>query len=229
MTRRGYGQYCGLAHAMELVGERWALLIVRDLLVGPRRFTDLRNGLPRIPTNILSARLKELEQAGVVRRRLLPRPSGAVVYELTDYGGELEDVVLSLGRWGARTLGDAGPQDVVTAGSLTMAMRSTFRPEAADGLRATYELHVGEVVIHIRLDHRTLEVAEGALPGADLVIHTGPTIKALMAGEITPAEAIADGSVELTGDPDLLTRFVETFHIPGGPPEARSRLAAAER
>ncbi|HEX8861639.1 MAG TPA: helix-turn-helix domain-containing protein, partial [Actinomycetes bacterium] len=84
MSRRTYGQYCGLAHAMELVGERWALLVIRDLLPGPKRFTDLRNGLPRIPTNILSARLKELEASGVVQRRLLPRPQGSVVYELTD-------------------------------------------------------------------------------------------------------------------------------------------------
>src|ERR671931_2934804 len=95
--RRAYGQYCGLARAVEVVGERWALLIVRDLLVGPKRFTDLRRGLPRIPTNVLAERLRELEDAGVVRRRVLPRPAGSVVYELTDYGSELEDVVMRLG------------------------------------------------------------------------------------------------------------------------------------
>ncbi len=118
MTSRTYGQFCGLAHAMELIGERWALLVIRDLLSGPKRFTDLRNGLPRIPTNILSARLKELEGSGVIQRRLLPRPQGSVVYELTDYGRELEDVVLRLGLWGARTLGQPRPDDVVTTDSL---------------------------------------------------------------------------------------------------------------
>jgi DNA-binding HxlR family transcriptional regulator len=103
MARRTYGQSGGLAYALEIIGERWALLIVRDLLEGPRRFTDLRSGLPRIATNVLSARLKQFETAGVVRRRVLPRPDGSVVYELTDYGRELEDVVVSLDRWGARS------------------------------------------------------------------------------------------------------------------------------
>jgi DNA-binding HxlR family transcriptional regulator/putative sterol carrier protein len=217
MTSRTYGQFCGLARAVELVGERWALLIIRDLLVGPKRFTDLRNGLPRIPTNILSARLKEMEQTGVVRRRVLPRPSGSVVYELTEYGGQLEDIVLSLGRWGAQSLAGPGPQDIVTADSLIMALRSTFRPEAASGLRAGYELRLGDVVIHASVDDGTLQAAEGPLPDADLVIETGPALRAMMAGEIGPAEAIANGTVRLTGDPDLLTRFVEVFHIPQRP------------
>jgi DNA-binding HxlR family transcriptional regulator/putative sterol carrier protein len=219
MTSRSYGQFCGLAHAVELVGERWALLIIRDLLVGPKRFTDLRNGLPRIPTNILSARLKEMEQTGVVRRRLQPRPSGSVVYELTEYGGQLEDIVLSLGRWGAQSLAGPGPQDIVTASSLVMALRSTFCPEAANGLRVGYELRLGDVVIHARVDDGTLQAAEGPLPDADLVIEieTGLALRAMMAGEIGPAEAIANGTVRLTGDPDLLTRFVEVFHIPQRP------------
>src|SRR5215207_6969550 len=99
MSNRTFGQYCGLARALELVGERWALLVVRDLVLGPKRFTDLRRGLPRIPTNVLSARLRELEEAGVVRRRVLPRPASSVVYELTEYGRELDEVVLPLGRW----------------------------------------------------------------------------------------------------------------------------------
>src|SRR5450755_253989 len=102
MSSRTYGQYCGLARALEMVGERWGLLIVRDLLVGPKRFTDLHRGLSGIPTNVLTDRLKELEQVGIVRRRLLPRPAGSIVYELTEYGQELEDVVLRFGLWGAK-------------------------------------------------------------------------------------------------------------------------------
>src|SRR5690242_11209558 len=109
MPSRGYGQYCGLARALELVGERWALLIIRDLLVGPRRFTDLRNGLPRIPTNVLSDRLKELERDGIVQRKILPRPASATVYELTAYGAQIEDAVMRLGTWGAQRLGEATP------------------------------------------------------------------------------------------------------------------------
>src|ERR1700737_2507239 len=102
MSMRAYGQYCGLARALEIVGERWAILVIRDLLVGPRRFTDLHRGLPGIPTHILTARLKELEEAGVVRRRVLPRPANSIVYELTEYGHELEEALQALGRWGAK-------------------------------------------------------------------------------------------------------------------------------
>ena len=211
--RRAYGQYCGLARAAELVGERWALLILRDLLVGPKRFTDLRRGLPRIPTNILADRLKQLEDNGVVRRRVLPRPAGSIVYELTEYGAELEDAVVQLGRWGARSLGEPRPDEIVTVDSLTMALRTTFRPEAAAGLRAAYELRLDPVVLHARVADGRLTVGEGPLPEADLVIETGPGLKALMAGEITPSEAIQQGQVRLTGDPALLERFVKVFRI----------------
>jgi DNA-binding HxlR family transcriptional regulator len=213
MGKRAYGQFCGLVRALEIVGERWALLIIRDLLVGPRRYTDLRQGLPKIPTNILSARLRELEEAGIVRRRVLPRPSGAVVYELTEYGAELEDVVLGLGRWGAKSMTEPGPDDIVTVDSLIMALRSTFRPEAAQGPDVGYELRVGPVVLHARVRDGRLEAAEGPLAGADLVIETGPAIKALMAGEVDPDDAIARGDVRLTGDPALLSRFAATFRI----------------
>ena len=217
MATRTYGQFCGLARAMELVGERWGLLVVRDLVVGPKRFTDLRRGLPRIPTNILAARLKELEAAGIVRRRLLPRPAAAVVYELTEYGQELEDIVLRLGLWGARSLGEARPEDIVTTDSLILALRATFLPEAARELRARYVLRLGEIVVHARIDHGTLEAGEGALPEADLVIETGPAIRALLAGELSPGEAVESGSVRLSGKRDLLARFVEVFHIPPAP------------
>jgi len=217
MTKRSYGQFCGLAHALELVGERWALLVVRDLIPGPKRFTDLRRGLPRIPTNILSARLKELEAAGVIRRRLLPRPAGSVVYELTEYGAELEDILLRLGLWGARSLTQPGPEDILTKDSVVVALRATFRPEHARGLDAGYELRLGEVVVHARVGDGALEVGEGPLPDPDLVIETGPQLRALLAGELSPGDAVAGGSVRLRGDPELLDRFVEAFHIPPRP------------
>ncbi|HEU5481442.1 MAG TPA: helix-turn-helix domain-containing protein, partial [Candidatus Tumulicola sp.] len=131
MSKRTYGQYCGFARALELVGERWALMIVRDLLVEPKRFSDLQRGLPGIPTNILTARLKELEQSDIVRRRLLPRPSGAVVYELTETGRGLEAPVHALGAWGAKLLGDPRSHEIVTPDSLVTALRTTFQPAAA--------------------------------------------------------------------------------------------------
>jgi DNA-binding HxlR family transcriptional regulator/putative sterol carrier protein len=217
MSRRSYGQYCGIAYALETVGERWALLLIRDLILGPKRFTDLRRGLPRIPSNVLSARLKELEKAGVIRRKLLPRPSTGIVYELTEYGRGLEDIVLRLGLWGASSLGEPRPEDTVNVDSLMLALRATFRAEEARDLKAGYELRLGEIVIHARVDRGMLEVAEGPLADADLVIETDLTLRALMSGELSPSEAVESGKVRLTGKPELLDRFVEVFHIPPAP------------
>jgi DNA-binding HxlR family transcriptional regulator len=217
ISKRTYGSYCGIARALEIVGERWALLVVRDLIQGPKRFTDLRRGLPRIPSNVLSARLKELEAAGVICRRLLPRPSTGIVYELTEYGRELEDIVLRLGLWGARLLGEPRLDDSVNPDSMMLALRATFRPEAARDLRASYELRLGEIVLHARVDTGRLEVGEGPLPDADLVVETDLTLRALMCGELSPREAVKTGKVRLTGRPDLLDRFVEVFRIPPAP------------
>lgn len=217
MSPRTYAQYCGIAYALEVVGERWALLVIRDLILSPKRFTDLRRGLPRIPSNVLSARLKELEQAGIIRRRLLPRPSTGIVYELTEHGRELEDIVLRLGLWGARSLAEPRLEDTVSADSLMLALRATFRPEAARELKASYELRLGDIVLHARIDKGRLEVGEGPLADADLVVETDLTLRALMCGELSPREAVKTGKVRLTGKAELLERFVDVFHIPPAP------------
>lgn len=213
MSLRTYGQYCGFARALEIVGERWGLLIVRDLLVGPKRFTDLHLGLPGIPTNVLAARLKELEQASVIRRKLAPRPAGSVIYELTEYGQELKDTVVALGRWGAKSLGEPQPGETATADSLIMALRTTFRSQAARGVHASYELRFGPLVIHARIKNGALETGCGPLSDADLTIETGPAIKALMAGEVSSAEALAKKIVRIKGNRKLLDRFAEVFRI----------------
>ncbi|WP_341977096.1 helix-turn-helix domain-containing protein [Microbacterium sp. LWO13-1.2] len=221
MAARSYGQYCGVTTAVELIGERWALLIVRDLLVGPRRYTDLKQGLPRIPTNILSTRLKELQEGGVVRR--VPLMNCGLVYELTPYGRALEPVVLALGRWGFQTMGDPSPDDVVTADSLTMALRTAFQPDAATD--AEYELHVGEVALRASVRDGALRVYQlappappvgGALPSseADAVIVAGPGIRHLIGGDVTPAEAIAQDLLAVVrGEVSWLESFARTFHI----------------
>jgi hypothetical protein len=163
---------------LEIVGERWALLIVRDLLVGAKRFTDLHRGLPGIATNVLTARLQELEQAGVVQRRALPRPG-----------------------------------EVVTPDSIVMALRTTFRPESARRLRRSFELRLGDVVVHARIRDGTLDAAPGPLPGADLVIEAGPQLRALLARDVTPAQALASGIVRIAGDAASLDRFADVFRI----------------
>lgn len=213
MKTRAYGQYCGFARALEVVGERWALLVVRDLLVGPKRFTDLLRGLPGIPSNVLTARLKELEAAGLVGRRVLPRPERGVVYELTPYGADLEASVLALGRWGAKNLGFPRAGEAVTLDSLITALRTTFHPGASRGLRATFGLRVGEIALHATVDKNRIRVAEGVPAGADLVIDATPELRALMAGELSPSEAVEKGIVRFTGDATLLPRFAELFCI----------------
>lgn len=209
-TRQSYGQYCGLARALEIVGERWALLVVRDLLVGPRSFTELHRGLPRMPAGVLSTRLAELVGNGIIRSR---GTGDTDVYELTEYGQELEDIVLALGRWGVAALGTPKATDIVTADSVVMAMRASFRLAAATGHRVSYELRLPDFVIHAVVDDGTLEVSEGPLPRADLVIEPGRALKALMTGEVSPVQVLAEGSVRVTGNPDLLTLFVQLFRV----------------
>jgi DNA-binding HxlR family transcriptional regulator len=215
MVRRGYGQICGLSHALEIVGERWALLIIRDLMSGPKRFTDLRQGLPRIPTNVLSARLKELEQADVLQRRILPRPASAVVYELTDYGRELDDILLALGRWGAQSMGQSDSDAIVTIDSLMMAMRASFQghPNGSQpqGDPVSYELRVHGTVISVKVEDGRLDIVGGSQPEPDLVIEADDGFAALLTGKTSPSEAIESGAIRITGDPGLLTEFANTF------------------
>jgi DNA-binding HxlR family transcriptional regulator len=211
VAARDYGQYCGVTRALELVGERWALLIVRDLLVGPRRYGELAEGLPRIPSNILATRLKELQAAGILRRA--PR-SRVVVYELTPYGRELEPVVLALGAWGFKAMGDPRDEQVVTPDSMTMALRTAFRPAVAAGLPATsYAARLGAAELLVRVDGGTLDVSRGDGP-VDLSFAAGPGIRRLISGELAPDRAISTGVVEvLHGRGDLLARFATTFHL----------------
>lgn len=212
MGKRVYGQYCGFARGLELVGERWALMIVRDLLVSPKRFSDLQRGLPGIPTNILTSRLKEMESAGIVQRRLLARPNG-VVYELTATGAALEPAVAALGRWGAKLLGQPRPHEVITVDSLVTALRTTFQPKAAKDVTVSFELRMGEIVLHARVERGRLSAGPGPLPNADLSIATGPALRDLLAGELPAREALAKGLVKLRGPKRLLDRFVNLFKI----------------
>ena len=222
MAARSYGQYCGVTTAVELVTERWALLIIRDLLVGPRRYTDLKQGLPRIPTNILSTRLKELQEGGVVRR--IPLVRCGLVYELTDYGRELEPIVLALGRWGFRSMGEPDDGEIVTADSLTIALRTAFRPEASSA-SLDFQIQVGAVELRAQVSDGELKVTQvappvtpagGSLPigEPELRFATGPGIRHLIAGTLTPAEAVQQDVVTvLKGNLKLLERFAELFRI----------------
>jgi DNA-binding HxlR family transcriptional regulator len=222
VAARRYGQYCGVTTAVELVTERWALLIIRDLLVGPRRYTDLKQGLPKIPTNILSARLKELQESGVIRRVALARCG--LVYELTEYGRDLEPIVLALGRWGFRAMGDPKEDDVVTADSLTIALHTAFRPEASPE-SLDFQIRVDAVELRAQVSAGELKVFQiapptppvgGSLPSGEpeLRFATGPGIRHLIAGRLTPAQSLEQDVVTIhRGDVKLLERFAELFRI----------------
>jgi DNA-binding HxlR family transcriptional regulator len=189
---RTYGDACGIARALDVVGDRWALLVIRDLLLGPKRFSDLRAGLPGVSPDVLTQRLRSLGDAGLVARRRLPPPGAAQVYELTARGRALEPVLLELGRWGS---GAPFPEGDIAFGpdAAMLALKTMFDPAAAGDLDATYELRFGEVPFRVRVRDGTFTVASGAAEDPDATIHTDPATLAavLWHGLQTDDDALA--------------------------------------
>lgn len=213
-TRRSYREACRFAFALDLVGERWALLVVRELLLGPKRFTDLRGGLPHASPNILSERLRELEQAGVVHRRKLPPPAASQVYELTAWGRELEPVVTQLGAWGARS--PVPPEsDEISASSIVLALRSLFDAEAAGDLEASYELRLGEETFHVSIADGELNLDRGDAEAPSAAIETDPgTLAALLTGQLPLGDALDSGAASIEGSKREVRRFLKLFPMP---------------
>jgi DNA-binding HxlR family transcriptional regulator len=211
MAKR-FEQYCPIAHAMSLVGERWALLVVRELLKGPRRYTDLAGGLPGIGTNVLATRLRELEAAGVIGRRKLPPPAASTVYELTDYGAELEEVLHAMARWGARSLGLPRPDDELDPDWGLNAFPALLYPERAREVTARYVVRIGDEAYTVGLDDGCLHAAPGAAsePDADLAMDFA-TFYELATANLAAADAIEDERLRVEGDRDAAIRFFELF------------------
>jgi DNA-binding HxlR family transcriptional regulator len=209
MSKR-YSQYCPVAHALELVGERWALLVVRELLSGPKRYTDLVGGLPGIGTNILAARLRSLEEAGVIQKRRLPPPAAVSVYELTPYGEELREPMYALGRWGARSLGPPSPDDSLAPGWLVNAVRATCTRGCLPD--RVFELRVDGDVATARFAGDELLVEPGSSEDADTVIDTDPaTLFSIAAGQVSIKDAVRGKLVTVTGDRPAAERFLSFF------------------
>ena len=211
---RTYCDGCAAAHALDLVGERWALLVVRELLLGPKRFTDLRAGLPGASPNVLAQRLRELEGAGVVRRRKLPPPAASRVYELTEWGMELEPVIIGLGRWGAHS--PSKPRDAALGvDSLILSFRTMFDPRAAEDLRASYELRLGEDRFYAVVAEGRFEVARGGAEQPDATIETDSgTLAALVYEGRSLAEALRSGDIKIEGEESAVKRFLTLFFLP---------------
>ncbi|HEY0817731.1 MAG TPA: winged helix-turn-helix transcriptional regulator [Rhizobacter sp.] len=218
--KRSYEDGCAAAHALDLVGERWALLIVRELVFGAKRFTDLRAGLPGISPNVLTLRLEELEHAAVLRRRRLLPPAATSVYELTEWGHELAPILLALGRWGARSPLLTAGQPVSTA-SLMMSLQAMFDAEAAGDVSGTLGLCMGDERFHARLSRGRLTLARGEAAAPDAVI-TGSA--QALAGVVYEgrklAEVLKSGELAVEGDKALVRRFVTLFTLPEPAPSA---------
>jgi DNA-binding HxlR family transcriptional regulator/putative sterol carrier protein len=214
VARRSYDQYCPAARALDIVGDRWTLLIVRELLLGARRYSDLLEALRGMGTNLLAKRLRELEDEGLVLRRRLEPPAASTVYELTEEGAELERVLMALGGFGLRRLGRRRRRDRFRPEWLTLALRSRFDAQAAAGVRENYELRIDGQPVWIRVDDGSIETKGGPAADPDLVVEAdASTLARLGAGELSPGEAAEAGAVRVDGDPATAERCMRILGV----------------
>jgi DNA-binding HxlR family transcriptional regulator len=200
---RSYGDPCGIARALDVIGERWALLVVRELVLGPKRFSELRAGLPGASPNVLSQRLRDLDAGGVVQKR------GSGVYELTDWGRELHPILLQLGRWGARS--SLRPGGTLGVDALMLALEATFVAERAGDLEARWELRLGDERFTAEVRRGALTIARGGARDADAVLTLdGATLRAVVFGD----RKLAGAPVEIGGDSRVGRRFFTLFARP---------------
>jgi DNA-binding HxlR family transcriptional regulator len=213
-SKRHYEDACATAHALDLVGERWALLVMRELMLGPKRFSDLRESLPGISANVLTQRLESLETAGILLRRKLPPPAAAQVYELTEWGYESEPIFQALGRWAARSPAH-DPSLPFSTASLVLSLRTMFNAEQSKGMDARIGFRIGEETFLAHLANGRIEIARGPLDEADLILTGTPPV---LAGAIyggQPLEMLEQaGVLRVEGDRALARRFMSLFPLP---------------
>jgi DNA-binding HxlR family transcriptional regulator len=214
MTKRTFDQYCPIARALEIVGQRWSLLIVRELVLGPKRYTDLRRALPGMWTNLLAERLRELEEVGVIRRSELPPPAARTVYELTDRGRELQDVLLALGRWGIdllpRRRGDGAP----TSSAVLVGLWAFFQADASSEIDEVYGLEIGEENLTAIVRRGRLELLPGTASAPAAVLRAHPSaLLDLRLGRLDLAKAIATARVSFQGKKAAVARLRRVFAL----------------
>jgi DNA-binding HxlR family transcriptional regulator/putative sterol carrier protein len=216
VSRRTYDQYCSISRALDVLGERWSLLVIRELLVGPKRFSDLQDGLAGIGANALSARLKALEADGLVVKRRLPPPAASTVYELTERGRALEPTLLELARWGMPLLGSPTRGESFRPGWLLTGLRAVFDPERAAGVRRTYVLKVDGEAFSVRIDDGAIEVEQGEESAADVAVAMdSQTLLAIGAGTLCAEEAMESGAAVVEkGDPAEVVALVGMLQLP---------------
>lgn len=192
-SRRSYGQHCAIAHTLDLVGERWTLLIVRELLLGPLRYTDLLEGLPGIGTNLLARRLRDLEQGGIVERQILPRPASSTVYALTRQGEALEPAIVALGRFGGRLLPERPTSERFRPRWAIIGLKHTFRPGRAPSGTRAYQLELDGETFHLRVEQGVLTTRQGPASDPDVTFHSSALdLLDLLGGLRTVRQALRD-------------------------------------
>jgi len=217
--KRSYDDGCAAAHGLALVGERWALLIVRELLLGPKRFTDLRAGLAHISPNVLTQRIEELERAAIVRRRKLAPPAAAWVYELTEWGMQLEPVIVALGRWASRS--PFLPEGTLNADSLILSFRTMFDPHTAGDFYGVIELRIGEDRFRAHVSRGRLELVRGSADQHDAIIEgEADAFAQVVYGGRKFADAVRSGDLMIEGDKPSAKRFLNLFPLPQRAPAA---------
>jgi DNA-binding HxlR family transcriptional regulator/putative sterol carrier protein len=212
---RSYRQFCPAARALDLVGERWTLLVIRELLFGPKRYTDLQDGLPGIGPNVLATRLRSLESTGLIRKRRLPPPAASTVYELTELGASLRPTVFALFNWGMQLLGAPAESDTIKASywlpAIEAALRSDRLPADANDV---YEFRIGHERISIVAKDGQVEVRDGPSESPDLVVHADQrTFVELGLGRISPIEAVEAGRLSFEGDSAPAERCAGIFGL----------------
>lgn len=212
MSERRYQQYCALARALDVIGDRWTLLIVRELQPGPRRFTDLVDGLPGISRKLLTDRLRDLERDGVIARKKLAPPAAREVYELTDDGRDLASAMTGLISWGARRMGEPRSADTFRPRWPAVAMAALADHEAATGVRETYQYVIGDSAFHFIVDDGSVEVRDGRAEDPNVVLTTDERTWAEIAtGKTSASSAAAAGALAITGDRQSAKRLREIF------------------
>ncbi|WP_327036300.1 winged helix-turn-helix transcriptional regulator [Micromonospora ureilytica] len=213
---RSYGDPCGVARGLDIIGERWALLVVRDLLLGPRRFNDLLGGLPGVSPNVLSQRLRQLTEHGVVHRRDLGPPTRVHLYELTEWGRALEPILLQFGRWGSQS--PQLPDGALGIDSLLLSIKASFDPARAPELAGTYAFHIDADTYLADVADETVRIRRGTASEPDAALSTDiDTLRGVCGQEITLTAAVESGALRLSGDEDARRRLTDLLLAPFTP------------
>lgn len=214
IQKRSYKQNCALSKGLDQVGGRWTFLIVRELLIGPKRYKDLLDGLLGMGTNLLAERLKTLKKSGLIEQTILPPPAASTVYQLSRRGRQLEEVILTLTRWGFQFLDKKRPDERSCPEWDLLAMKAAFRPEKAEGITLCCEWHVDALIFHTRVDKGRLEITLGAAKNPIATVRTdGEIFSAVGLGKKSLKEVIVNGDFKITGSGLAVVRMMQILCI----------------